>query len=579
MSSAYQYQGSAQSPQDEPTPSRTETIPLICFICPKNSHFSDLSHLLTHISSKGHLHNLFQLTLSRDVDENAALALAEFEAWYKQNNISALLRARMNAREQRGNRQQRSQTTLSLGSDSMVPRRGNRGGRSSRRSRGSSRLEIQHGGIDDDVVKFESDDDEGQPGPAYQPAHAPYIWQPESLFPSDPNHYSGNISGQFQDYLREDDDSSKYEPSELYSPFPSDDTTETIEDDTGTLVLKGVVYPGMAGFDSATEKDRRMRNQKKDPAVLRKLEANSELVTRVEEVLDTNLDYQRTRDVYDEPSIDGSMDEDDAGFDGTQVKRRVNQAKSSYASVKRRSNARSRQQTQPTRRARATRSSARQSRDTPVSAVARSAVTTRRVTRSTANRQAQLPLHNHGIHTEADTLREGGEMNDDDGPQTSDELISRSCLMTSLQVFDRTSTHQWAFTLPWEEPCDDSRLALRPGNTNAAFASPTPGFKKSPQRYSGKENSHILLKSPSSSSNPYFHTSGDSIDTSTYNPLYVPRDGFGYRLYSYDEEPKAVTPSGFQPINNGSAYDSTHISGATGTSYHHNQSGGDEYPL
>lgn len=62
----------------------------------------------------------------------------------------------------------------------------------------------------------------------------------------------------------------------------------------------------MAGFDSATEKDRRMRNQKKDPAVLLKLEANSQLVTRVEAVLDTNLQYQRTRDVYDEPSIDGS---------------------------------------------------------------------------------------------------------------------------------------------------------------------------------------------------------------------------------------------------------------------------------
>lgn len=62
----------------------------------------------------------------------------------------------------------------------------------------------------------------------------------------------------------------------------------------------------MAGFDSATEKDRRMRNQKKDPAVLLKLEANSQLVTRTEEVLNTNLDYQRTRDVYDEPSIDGS---------------------------------------------------------------------------------------------------------------------------------------------------------------------------------------------------------------------------------------------------------------------------------
>lgn len=92
----------------------------------------------------------------------------------------------------------------------------------------------------------------------------------------------------------------------MYSPFQPEGTPETIEDDTGALILKGVVYPGMAGFDSATEKDRRMRNQKKDPAVLLKLEANSQLVTTTEEVLDINLAYQRARDVYDEPSIDGS---------------------------------------------------------------------------------------------------------------------------------------------------------------------------------------------------------------------------------------------------------------------------------
>lgn len=160
---------------------------------------------------------------------------------------------------------------------------------------------------EDDIIKFESDDDEIHDGHEYHSVtHLPYVWHSGPSYTNAPSQYSNHTGNQFQDYLEDEDDSSKYEPSELYSPFPPEGTPETVEDDTGALILKGVVYPGMAGFDSATEKDRRMRNQKKDPAVLLKLEANSQLVTRVEEVLDTNLEYQRTRDVYDEPSIDGS---------------------------------------------------------------------------------------------------------------------------------------------------------------------------------------------------------------------------------------------------------------------------------
>jgi hypothetical protein len=134
---AYHTQGSPRSPRGEPSPTRGDIIPLVCFICPKNSQFSDLSHLLTHISSKGHLHNMFQLNLSRDVDENAALALAEFDSWFKKNSISALLRARKTAREQRGNQQRRNQAPMRGGS-SVAQSRSTRGGRSSRRGRANN---------------------------------------------------------------------------------------------------------------------------------------------------------------------------------------------------------------------------------------------------------------------------------------------------------------------------------------------------------------------------------------------------------------------------------------------------------
>ncbi|KAI0910531.1 hypothetical protein F4823DRAFT_637762 [Ustulina deusta] len=568
MTSGYQPQGSAQVAQDESISSRADLIPLLCFICPKNSHFSDLSHLLTHISSKGHLHNMFQLNLSREVDADADVALTEFDKWYKQNNISALLRARKSAREQRDNQQRRGQISPNFGGDTAVVSHQNvRGGRPNRRSRGNGKARSRHrdDGIDalnDDIVKFESDEDDVQDRHQYHSGtRAQYVWNSGSPYTNGTSQYGNNPGCQFRDYLDDEDDSSKYEPSELYSPFPPEGTPETVEDDTGALILKGVVYPGMAGFDSATEKDRRMRNQKKDPAVLLKLEANSQLVTRVEEVLDINLDYQRTRDVYDEPSIDGSGDENDIVVNETRAKRRA-KAKSSYTSIKRRANTRTRQQAQPTGRTRAARSSTRKSRSAPLSTIAESTMPTRRITRSSTNRQERGPVHHHGVHPDVGSLRDC-----DDGLDNDEDF--RTHVHTPVARPLRRQQHE---RLPG--------LALRPGNPNAAFASPTSNFKKSPPRYPGKENGHLLIKSPSSFS-PYLHPSGDSMEASNYNPLCPqPRDEFGYRLYSpYDEEPKSSTSSGFNPINTSSVYDSAHIPTMTGNPYHRSQPGGDDYSL
>ncbi|RWA11302.1 hypothetical protein EKO27_g3820 [Xylaria grammica] len=491
---------------------------------------------------------MFQLNLSRDVDENAELALTEFESWYKQNNISALLRARKTAREQRDNhqhQQRRSQTASSFGGDAaLTSRQSVRGGRSNRRSRGNAKHRTRRDeGIDEldgDVVKFESDVDEVENNHEHHSAtHAPYVWHSGSPYPNNASQYADNPSCQFQDYLEDEDDSSKYEPSELYSPFPPEDTPDTIEDDTGALILKGVVYPGMAGFDSATEKDRRMRNQKKDPAVLLKLEANSQLVTRVEEVLNTNLDYQRTRDVYDEPSVDGSGDENDAIVNESRTKRR---AKPKHHR--------------------------REERAFPA--------------RRLEDLAEHLPLHNHGVHPDVGSLRDcNNGLDDDEGSQTYHGLIGQ-CLMTPRQISEPMFTH-----LSQEHYDDSTRrherlpgLALRPGNPNAAFASPTSNFKKSPPRYSGKENSHLIIKSPSSF-NSYLHPSGDSMEASNYNPLCPqPRDGFGYRIYSpYDEEPKSATSSGFNPINSSSNYDPAHIPNMMSNPYHRSQPGGEDYSL
>lgn len=67
---------------------------------------------------------------------------------------------------------------------------------------------------------------------------------------------------------------------------------------------KGMVLPGMGGFDAAPEDQRRTRNQRKPDQVMDGLEISSTLVTTVEMVYDMNLQPLRERDVYDDPSED-----------------------------------------------------------------------------------------------------------------------------------------------------------------------------------------------------------------------------------------------------------------------------------
>lgn len=86
--------------QDEAN-STSSSIPLTCFICPSNPHFSDISHLLTHISSKGHLQNKFKMDIDKKTDQGAARKMQQFDSWYDKNGIEDLLRARSDAREQK----------------------------------------------------------------------------------------------------------------------------------------------------------------------------------------------------------------------------------------------------------------------------------------------------------------------------------------------------------------------------------------------------------------------------------------------------------------------------------------------
>lgn len=71
------------------------SVPLLCNVCPKQPTFSDISHLLTHIGSKGHLAHYFKIQVRSRQDEAARQTLQAYDDWYDVNQIESLLSERM----------------------------------------------------------------------------------------------------------------------------------------------------------------------------------------------------------------------------------------------------------------------------------------------------------------------------------------------------------------------------------------------------------------------------------------------------------------------------------------------------
>lgn len=84
-----------------PKMKRESSIPLVCSLCPKNPQFSDISHLLTHISSKSHLAAKFKLQIRAQAEPEAREQLEGFEFWYRTNNLDGLLSERLAVKVQK----------------------------------------------------------------------------------------------------------------------------------------------------------------------------------------------------------------------------------------------------------------------------------------------------------------------------------------------------------------------------------------------------------------------------------------------------------------------------------------------
>jgi hypothetical protein len=76
-------------------------IPLHCNICPKKPDFSDVSHLLTHIASKGHLSHYYKMKVKASTEAVARQMVDEYDEWYEEWNLQDLMRERMSQKERK----------------------------------------------------------------------------------------------------------------------------------------------------------------------------------------------------------------------------------------------------------------------------------------------------------------------------------------------------------------------------------------------------------------------------------------------------------------------------------------------
>ncbi len=357
------------------------SILLRCNICPREPEFSDISHLLTHVASKGHLAQQFKAQVRARQDASIRAKLDAYDRWYDRHQIEKLLSERMLAKDSKDSS---SRAHKNKGISDLAPSTKDTNSRK-RRSKGLAKPEDQASPVKvEDVLDPElcrsvsasrsnilqpsgfaghslSEDHDSQrevseqlaatphhnfPSPflsqTYQDYHhRAYVprmseWQSASS----PHHamtgttLTKSINNQplplgydtdgesdyFQTFLRSPTRTAYPDPSEVpgqRSEFLNDPSSSVIEPastteqssrevnakdssikGTGSIqspVLKGVKWPGMSLFDSASLDAQRLRNQKKDESVLEQMEHNSAMVEQMERIYwpDGSLKKQR----------------------------------------------------------------------------------------------------------------------------------------------------------------------------------------------------------------------------------------------------------------------------------------------
>ena len=315
------------------------SVPLLCNICPKHPDFSDISHLLTHVSSKGHLSHYFKAQVRSRQEPQILQQLEVYDRWYEKYHIEKLLSRRMILKESKNTGNNRNASTKP--STSSKPAEGTKKPANAEAAILHQSLQIKDEDvIDPQLSQVESGlpitfverqplrPDSSVPDlPSRHRAYAPRMgaWPtaspPQQIsqriekgeVPRKPRHarhtYSESGSDVEQLFFGSPATSIYPDPSTVSAPpqmgvfhsppsiakqdkehshdhidpeelMPATDEAEF----TQSPMLKGICWPGMDIFDSASPEAQRQRNQKKDDSILRRMELNSVVVEPLEQI-------------------------------------------------------------------------------------------------------------------------------------------------------------------------------------------------------------------------------------------------------------------------------------------------------
>lgn len=279
---------------------------LRCNICPKKPKFSDISHLLTHVSSKGHLSHYFKLQVRSHQEPEASELLAAHDRWYQENDLAELLSQRMLTKDVR---KSRSRSKLVTKADTTTPIGSMPHHKASKQKRHVP--DYLDPRLSQPFVDSESRTQSlDRPRPVTLPDTTRHASGPKAQLWSTninrrstlPNPSTASVPWNTDRDTESDDDmspigrgrrptviskSSSSRKSRAISPDPFVDepnldklagrggkSGDKASDEMAKL--KGILWPGMDLFDSATEQMRKKRNQKKDGTMLKRMEKNSE---------------------------------------------------------------------------------------------------------------------------------------------------------------------------------------------------------------------------------------------------------------------------------------------------------------
>lgn len=311
------------------------SIPLLCNICPRRPKFSDISHLLTHVGSKGHLSHYFKVQVRSRQEPAVRQQLDTYDRWYAKYQIEKLLSQRMVLKESKeikaGSKTNRR--GLPAVSSSVTSKRTIGAVNRPRQSTDDAQVAVIDPQLSQDPFLSQKLH-EGPPLPVEDPltgelasrhrAYVPQMRHQNSLSPSRTPSVDQCEKAPLRPLTRKRCDSTnsgqqtrEQSPCEMIYPDPSNlsensqvqafhhssaEAQHTIQnaateseagkytptvDDAGLVqspVLKGIQWPGMNIFDSASPEAQRKRNQKKTNSIMLQMELNSSAVEPLERI-------------------------------------------------------------------------------------------------------------------------------------------------------------------------------------------------------------------------------------------------------------------------------------------------------